>query len=132
MDVGWWTSVVAYLPRNSITETTVAQRATIAGLAWTHLHRRKIEDNNSEDEMMTRDLWEEKHYGGLESMGRGGNRTVAQSRRLPDWSTVEVSEDGMTQVPPFFTVEVEELPRQSSIEWHADMGVVNGRIRVSL
>ena len=123
MDVGWWTSVVAYLPRGSVEK--VAARAAIASKAWAYLHRRKSDEEEDLESDEGRDLWEEKYYAGMES--RGG---LKATKPLPGWSMVE-SDDETALVPPVFAVEVEELPRQSQIEWHAHLGVVNGPVKVN-
>jgi len=122
MDVGWWTSAVAYIPRGPT--ATVAARAVIALKAWTYLHRRKAEEEEESDEV--RDLWEERHYLGRENRG-----ALNAPKTLPDWSMVQSTDDATALKPPVFAAEVEELPRQSQIEWHAHLGVVNGPVQVS-
>jgi diphthine-ammonia ligase len=123
MDISWWTSAVAYFPRGS--EAVIQKRARIAGLAWAKIHARNIVDEDGEDEE-TRDLWEEKHYAGMEK--RGGSLV---ENVLPDWETVEVSEGVKVHCPPSFAVEVEELPRGGAVEWHAHLGIVGGGVNVS-
>ena len=123
--VSWWTSAVAYLPRGP--SESVAARAMLACKAWAHIHRRQSEEEEDLDSDEVRDLWEEAHYAGRES-----NRQATAARPLPDWSMVEQSSDAATAlIPPVFAVEVDELPRQSQIEWHAHLGVVNGSVQVS-
>jgi len=132
--VKWWTSAVAYVPRSADASTT-AVRATIAAKAWTQLHQHPVDsdtDNSSEE----RDLWEEKHHAGMQL--RGGNTSVStrneQNFTLPDWSIVELSSERRDEfsnaIPPCFTAEVDELPRQSAIEWHAHLGVVLGPVKI--
>ncbi|KAH6675654.1 ATP binding L-PSP endoribonuclease family protein-like protein [Halenospora varia] len=124
MNIAWWTSAVAYLPRSS--SSTNSSRARIAAEAWKLLHRRKNDDEDS-DNGEERDLWEEKHFAGMEHRGSGNT-----SRSLPDWELVRSEEHGEGEVfPPFFAVEVEELPRGSGVEWHAHLGVAGGAIKVS-
>lgn len=60
-------------------------------------------------------------------MGASAGSKIENS--LPDWSVVE-GEKGERSPPPFFAAEVDELPRQSAIEWHAHLGIVCGRIRI--
>jgi diphthine-ammonia ligase len=55
---------------------------------------------------------------------RGGSSV---QKKLPDW---EVVAGGEREIPPFWAVEVEELPRGSGIEWHAHLGVVAGPVKV--
>jgi diphthine-ammonia ligase len=51
-------------------------------------------------------------------------------KMLPDWDFVEVGGEEEV-VPPFWVVEVEELPRGSAVEWHAQLGVMGGLVKVS-
>ncbi len=122
MKVGWWTSVVAYLPRNS--PELIEEQAAIASQAWKMLHTRDAESMDEEAE--ERDIWEEKHYAGMEARG-----AVKAAHNLPDWSLVEAQSNKGSSIPPFFAIEVEELPRGSGIEWHAHLGVVGGPIKVT-
>lgn len=126
MSVGWWTSAVAFLPRASASASD-PQRAVLAGRAWALLHERDLNSEES-DEEEERDLWEEKHVVGMERRGAGAAR-----REIPDWEKVRfsgvgpVEEDGTrnthTPTPPFWAVEVEELPRGAAVEWYAHIGV---------
>ncbi|TVY57070.1 Diphthine--ammonia ligase [Lachnellula cervina] len=122
MSVSWWTSAVAFLPRASASASD-PQRAVLAGRAWALLHERDL--NSEEGEEEERDLWEEKHVVGMERRGAGAAR-----REIPDWEKVTfsgggaVKEDGSpTPTPPFWAVEVEELPRGAAVEWYAHIGV---------
>jgi diphthine-ammonia ligase len=111
MHVRWWTSAVAYLPRSPPSHLPLL--AALAGRAWTLAHLRADED---EDPAPDRDLWEEKH-----GMGPQRSRHVLKTA-LPDWECVH----GDLSAPPFFAVEVQELPRGSGVEWHAHVGVAGG------
>jgi diphthine-ammonia ligase len=123
VEVRWWTSAVAYLPRGTAEE--VSRRAAIAGRAWREIHTRALDDADPADEP-GRDLWEEKHYAGKEQLGADEPRRV-----LPDWTAVRADVDAAeTDFPPFFAVEIEALPRSSLVEWHAHLGVVNASVRV--
>jgi diphthine-ammonia ligase len=117
MDVSWWTSAAAYLPRGASAEAAVR-----AGKVWEIMHARDEDEGTEDQDSEVRDLWEEKHYTGMDF--RGGN--LAQ-RKLPDWEVVAGREK---VIPPFWAVEVEELPRGSGIEWHAHLGVVAGPVKV--
>jgi diphthine-ammonia ligase len=118
MDVSWWTSAVAYLPRGSSVESAVR-----AGKAWEIMHFQDEDEDIGDEDSEARDLWEEKHYAGMEI--RGGNSV---QKKLPDWEVVVGRE---REIPPFWAVEVEELPRGSGIEWHAHLGVVAGPVKVT-
>lgn len=123
MNVQWWTGAVAYLPSSSL--EVVKEKAAIVSRAWTLVHERECEDDESDDEE-ARDLWEEKHYAGMEVRGQG-----KVEKTLPDWDVVECDGGEGKVVPPFWVVEVEELPRGSEVEWHAQLGVVGGPVKVS-
>ncbi|KAF8866405.1 adenine nucleotide alpha hydrolases-like protein [Acephala macrosclerotiorum] len=128
MKVRWFGSVVAYLPRSSSAEA-VREQASIAAKAWISLHNRE-EGNSEEDEGDgERDLWEEKFFAGKEA--RGG---FEYHYSLPDFKIIvggEAQDLRKQYVPPFFAVEVEELPRGAGIEWHSHVGITNGLVRVS-
>jgi diphthine-ammonia ligase len=120
--VSWWTSAVAYLPNSSTAITK--KRALIASQSWSHIHSRNPEDDEEDDEV--RDLWEEKNYAGMERRGE-----MRSQKLLPDWDVVQSSSEGVEiNAPPFWAVEVEELPRGSEIEWHAHLGVSGGIVKV--
>jgi diphthine-ammonia ligase len=120
MHVQWWTSCVAYLPHASISLSQ--QRAIIAGRAWAHVHARPLDTDSDGEEVP--DLWEQRYHGGMRLP-----ETKEDVRLLPDWGCVE---DGGEEVviPPFFTAEVEALPRGADVELHAHLGVVGGVVRV--
>ncbi len=122
MNVQWWTSAVAYLSHDSL--KNVEEKASIVSQAWVLIHQRDINDDDFEDEV--RDLWEEKHYAGMEVRGAG-----KVEKLLPDWDILEDGSGGGMIVPSFWVVEVEELPRGSKVEWHAQLGVVGGPVKVS-
>ncbi|TVY47126.1 Diphthine--ammonia ligase [Lachnellula occidentalis] len=112
MSVSWWTSAVAFLPRASD-----PQHAVLAGRAWELLHKRDGEGESDEDEEEERDLWAEQQCVGMGAKDAKGE--------LPDWDVVRGE-----GAPPFWAVEVEELPRGAEVEWHAHLGVVGGPIQV--
>ncbi|KAH7364186.1 ATP binding L-PSP endoribonuclease family protein-like protein [Rhexocercosporidium sp. MPI-PUGE-AT-0058] len=131
MHISWLSSCVAYLPSSTNTSTSplTAQKSQILGQAWKLLHQQSSSSSNtpSDDEDAPRDLWEEKHYAGMEI--RGGAK---DEREYPAWDTVDCSatEENATASPPFWTVEVEELPKGSMVEWAAGWGVVGGPVKV--
>ena len=116
MDVGWWTSVVAFIS-SANTGHDPAWYAQLAGKVWEMRHvssEVKYKD-------VERDLWDERYHGAL------GSGTNLVARQLPDYSIIECTEN---YVPPFFAAEVAGLPRDSWIEWHAHLGVAAGLIKV--
>lgn len=106
MNVNWFTGAIAFLATDSI--SAIKSKAIQAGKAWTQIHEAQ-NSNESGEEEEERDLWEEKHHYDLQI--RGGTNTPKQ---FPNKGTY---------TPPFFAAEVQELPRQSLIEWQAILGL---------
>jgi diphthine-ammonia ligase len=136
MNVSWWTGAVAYLSHD--TTAHIRRKAMLASTAWSSRHRATLpSDADSEDDIddddQPRDLWEERYHGGLESRGIGASSTT---NILPDWSLVSITPSPhhntpKPYLPPFFAAEVDSLPRSSSIEWQALLGLTSGRITIS-
>ncbi|KAK6587402.1 hypothetical protein PZA11_000692 [Diplocarpon coronariae] len=125
MHVSWLTSCVAYIPHTTSSHLSVSAKHRILKQAWRLLHtKRNGEDDEGAQGEQERDLWEEKHYAGMELRGTGTAVTI-----VPDWEVVSVAggiQGGGETVPPFWTAEVGELPRGASVEWAAGWGVVGG------
>lgn len=122
MDVQWFTHVVAYLPSSSA--QLAKQKAIIAANAWARLHTPSAPEAEG-DEEEERDLWEQKHFAGMEN--RGGSESV---RLLPDWGVVEGGKREEGDGSPFWAAEVEELPRGAGVEWAAGLGLKGSGIKV--
>ena len=118
MDVGWWTSVVAFIPSANVGHDP-ASHAILAGKVWKMRHV----SPDPKHEEVERDLWEERHHGAL------GTGTDPVARPLPDYSIIECTG---RYVPPFFAAEIDGLPRDSGIEWHAHLGVTVGPMKVCI
>ncbi|KAK2628256.1 hypothetical protein QTJ16_002902 [Diplocarpon rosae] len=124
MHVSWLTSCVAYIPHTPSSELSGLARHRILEQAWRLLHAKPNgEDEEAEEGEAERDLWEEKHYAGMELYGAGAAATT-----VPGWEVVSVA--GGETAPPFWTAEVDELPRGAGVEWAAGWGVVGGRVEV--
>lgn len=137
MDISYWTGAVAYLSKDTF--SNVPRKAKLAARAWSKAnggewHERFGEENSELSDEGEPDLWEE-HYH-MAFIGREAARRPG--KKLPDWSVVkpECQKIGKgnvvypKQLPVFFAAEVEELPRDSDIEWHALLGVTHGPIKV--
>ncbi|RKF78204.1 Diphthine--ammonia ligase [Golovinomyces cichoracearum] len=131
--VGWWTSVVAYLPHRieDIENNHAPEAALISSQAWSYLHDFNHNDEpreDKDDEAVELDLWENKYHAGMRKMD--AQSRVATSC-LPDWSLLDSSCKNRAP-PPFFAVEVHELPRQSAVEWHAHLGIISGSNKLQI
>ncbi|KAK2761281.1 hypothetical protein FQN54_001803 [Arachnomyces sp. PD_36] len=113
MDVQWWVGAVAFLAGGE----NVQARARIASEVWSVMNTREPEQpeglsEEEEDEDLIVDAWDIK-YGGKEDPSKGESTYPG----LPDFSVVDDDDKGLK--PPFFAVQVDELPRGSDIEWQS-------------
>ncbi|KAK2021423.1 adenine nucleotide alpha hydrolases-like protein [Colletotrichum zoysiae] len=121
MKVQLWTSAVAYFP-HTLDEAGKRRQSQLAAAAWKGVHAPDEEDDGADEGGP--DLWDRKFNPAYMSLGDDG----PAPQKLPDWSAVkgateEDEGEGKRSVPPFFAVEVEELPRQAGVEWHAHLGL---------
>lgn len=118
--VQWFAGGVAYFPR-SVQPVAMAR---LAGRAWRAVHSRPVDDEEEDDDDEGPDLWDRRFnplYRTLDSSGDGGGEKAAVG--FPDW---DVAGEGDV-MPPFFGVEVEELPRGAGVEWHGHVGLAGMR-----
>ncbi|KAK5990326.1 Diphthine--ammonia ligase [Cladobotryum mycophilum] len=120
MKIQFWTSAVAYFARSSSADE-MERNAKLAGLAWKLAHAQP-EEEEEEDEHGP-DLWDLKYNP--QHMSLGGNDQQKAHVHLPDWSIFPLRQQNEPEscIPPLFAVEIEELPRQSAVEWHAHTGL---------
>ncbi|RFU79087.1 hypothetical protein TARUN_3096 [Trichoderma arundinaceum] len=118
MKVQLWTSAVAYFAKSK-SSVEMKSNAEAAGLAWKLAHGSPEDEEDDENEL---DPWDLKHNS--QHMSLGGDQQRARAR-LPDWSVFTLRQQNELEscIPPFFAAEVEELPRQSTVEWHAHVGL---------
>ncbi|GAP85923.1 putative ATP-binding endoribonuclease protein [Rosellinia necatrix] len=141
MQVRWWTSVVAYFPAASSTET-IRRQALLAAAAWrtAHLwpHLDDGDEDNDEhdasdddDDGAGPDLWDRRYNAEFMTYG---DEEESFPLSLPNWNVLKgldtninnataPFQNEVTKVPFFFAAEVEELPRQAGVEWHAHLGL---------
>ena len=105
MSVSWWTGGIAFITGGS----DVRMKAIIAWEIWKGVHQKElwVKDGMEEDVL---DAWDKK-YGGLGSF----MKDEAEVQSLPDISRLSVSPS--VELPGFFAVQVDELPRGCNIEW---------------
>ncbi|KAH6998421.1 hypothetical protein BKA56DRAFT_567643 [Ilyonectria sp. MPI-CAGE-AT-0026] len=118
LKVQHWTSSVAYFPRSE-SVTDMERNAKVAGLAWKQAHG----SPEDEDDENGPDPWDLKYNPAYQTLA--GNDGHEARRSVPDWSilTLRQQNELETCIPPMFAIEVEELPRQSAVEWHAHKGL---------
>ncbi|KAE8320225.1 hypothetical protein BDV41DRAFT_5466 [Aspergillus transmontanensis] len=103
MQVDWWLGAVAYLTGTD----HIGTKAQIAWRLWEMMHAQQT-DPDEDDEEPVLDAWDIK-YG-----GRAYDQPInPEAADLPNISVVQSD----VLVPPFFAVQVAELPRGSDIEW---------------
>ncbi|PNY29562.1 Diphthine-ammonia ligase [Tolypocladium capitatum] len=119
MKIQYWTSAVAYLARSS-SRDEVEQKAKVAGRAWRLMH---APPEDGEEAESGPDPWDRRYNP--RHMTLGGSDRVSTRAALPDWSifTLRQQNEPESCVPPLFAVEIENLPRQSAVEWHAHVGL---------
>ena len=103
MEVDWWLGAIAFL----VGESCMEIKAHIAWQIWKKMHTRKNEEEEEDDEPVL-DAWDIKY-------GRRGDEQALKPA-LPDLPYFAVVQS-TASIPPFFAVQVEELPRGSDIEW---------------
>ncbi|KAL8738379.1 MAG: hypothetical protein Q9181_000801 [Wetmoreana brouardii] len=131
MNVTWLVGAIAFIVSGG---DDVRHKAAITALTWQTIHIQGNDNGFTEDPADTHDasfdVWEQQ---------RNGNQTLATGYRekmLPDFSRLSVitadnAEAQMTYpvVPPFFAIEVSQLPRGSEIEWQA-LGLAQVSVKV--
>ena len=139
MKVSWWTGAIAFITGGS----EAFSKATMAWAAWHKAHAPRLWEQGEKEDDNEVDVWHRKH-GGLGSLNLG----VKEERILPDFGkvidqsqepyplscnnlawTYHVEEIEMPNVPGFFAVKVDELPRGSDIEWQS-LGLAYSEVRV--
>ncbi|EEY18572.1 conserved hypothetical protein [Verticillium alfalfae VaMs.102] len=114
-----WSSAVAYFPRTH-DMGGMRTKARLAAQAWRAAH---FYATDGEEETGP-DPWDRKYNPAFMTFGDATGDSVST---LPDSDVMKVSleddDDDNPFIPPFFAVEVEELPRQSGVEWHAHLGL---------
>lgn len=108
MQVDWWVGAIAYLTGD---DGHIDTKAQIAWRLWEKMHTQTDnDDEEDEDEEPAFDAWDLKYgHQAYEQFS-----SSAETPSLPNFNILQQSSD---TVPPFFAVQVAELPRGSDIEW---------------
>ncbi|OIW35349.1 adenine nucleotide alpha hydrolases-like protein [Coniochaeta ligniaria NRRL 30616] len=117
--VQWWSSAVAYLPHTPDEAVSTREKALVASRIWRAAHSWSPED--AEDDEAGPDLWDRRHNPAY--MSFAADDVGAGPRTLPDRSVLDADDASLPlPAPAFFAAEVQELPRQARVEWHAHLG----------
>ncbi|KAI4157156.1 MAG: hypothetical protein L6R39_000753 [Caloplaca ligustica] len=129
--VGWWTGAIAFLVAGG---NDIRTKARLSASAWKRIHiqnRIDSEDVLAASEDAEFDVWNQQQNKSRSL------KTEKEDDVLPDFTMVSKinangleAEDAATMIPPFFAVEVAQLPRGSEIEWQA-LGVARAPVKVS-
>ncbi|KAF7892774.1 uncharacterized protein EAF02_000312 [Botrytis sinoallii] len=119
--IKWFTSACIYIPTPPPTSPPILSK--IAYQAWKHIHAPPSHDSDHDSDAEPRDLWEEKF--------RYSNTTpLSNEHATTTYPDHDILQSNPLTIPPFWTAEVESLPRGSEVEWHAHVGVCDGPIDI--
>lgn len=121
MQVDWWVGAVAFLIGNTDDEHDdgghdMDTKARVAWHIWEKMHTPIQPDEDEEEDEPVLDAWDIK-YGGR------ADEAVSRTRQpsLPNFDIVRSSHGSRSAaaaaIPPFFAVQIDQLPRGSDIEW---------------
>ena len=117
-EVTWWTYGIAFFVGE--TDWDVGRKASLTWLAWKKLHEPalwKNEDIPSENDEL--DLWDKK-YGGQTTFSDGKKEVPLPAFQLRRPAEQYMLRSGSnTEMPAFFAMQVDGLPRGCKVEWHA-------------
>ena len=125
MDVSWWMYGVAYIARGTI-PVNQHDQALMASHLWAAAHSSRSETaagGDPSDETATSmeegdgesrgpDLWDQQFGSARETFTLPG---VDRPHQLPNFDSLGEHRD----IPGLLVVEVDELPRSASVEWHS-------------
>lgn len=128
--VQWWSSGVAYLPRDKYEEDDEACAAQI----WRRMHTYCPDSDKSKSDY-TPDAWDRRNIPAYMSY----SSPEEDPKECPDLSVLECSDKEEEEtldtmpLPAFMVAQVDTLPREAGIEFHAHLGFSNlpeGSVRI--
>ncbi|TLS23814.1 hypothetical protein PpBr36_08667 [Pyricularia pennisetigena] len=126
-EVQWWSSAVAYVSKTDNIDTA-RRKAIAAATVWAKTYDVGGDGDDASDDDSGPDIWDRKYNPAFMDYKDQQDQSGCL---LPDFevinqpSTMSQPVQSVTTLPPFFLAEVEELPRQSDVEWHAQAGFSN-------
>ena len=130
MSVGWWIGATAFVVSSN---DDIREKAFIAGLAWKMIHASEPSDLNlgyGDTDNADFDVWDQQRQN-VKSFAPEGHEQILPDLSCASRVNAEGSnlEDSDSVVPPFFAIEVSQLPRHSEIEWQS-LGICQASIKV--
>ncbi|KAL8729478.1 MAG: hypothetical protein Q9166_004726 [cf. Caloplaca sp. 2 TL-2023] len=131
MKTCWWVGAIAFIVAG---EDGVREKAATAGMAWTAFHtprsRNDLTGAGTQTVDSDFDVWNQQRADSRSFMNENDEDLLPNISRL-SITTADGAEmqDGRPVVPPFFAVEVAQLPRDSQIEWQA-LGITRAFVRI--
>jgi uncharacterized protein (TIGR00290 family) len=116
--IQFWSSGAAYFPRTP-DKPEMKRKALLAATAWHEAN--EYEEGFEPEEGDSLDPWDSRYNASFTT--RSGLQ--AKRHELPDRNIFELHDQrspNVMKIPPFFAVEVEDLPRGADVEWHAHLG----------
>ena len=115
--VTWWAYGIAFFVGNDCKE--IGRKAMLTWLAWKEMHEPRLwQMKNQPQDEEELDIWDKKH-------GRYTSYAIeSEELRLPDFrmrqpmKDSDLGSDSNAELPAFFAVQVDELPRGCDVEWH--------------
>ena len=108
MDVDWWLGGIAFLSGND----NISAKAKMAADVWKMANTEPTMDSDDEEDGGF-DAWDLK-YGRQYDAGKSNK---IEQRPLPRFDVLGLNGASGSSIPPFFAVQVDELPRGAEIEW---------------
>lgn len=135
MDVKWLTGAVAYVPARLETSGQLSGSlcSKIVAKTWELANANPTDDvkghedvDEDEHEPELIDVWDQRNNRSGQAFDR--NKMTNPTPTLPDWSLVQRSaSDGWEScLTPVFTAQIDTLPRDADVEWHAFTGIGTG------
>ncbi|KAK0737585.1 hypothetical protein B0T21DRAFT_287884 [Apiosordaria backusii] len=124
-----FTSGIAFFPASTPSED-MRQKAQLAGKVWelAHAPPKDEDDDDEEEDEDGPDIWDRRYNSEYSSFAITGQGHKSTGPSLPDWGVMSTR-----IIPPVFAAEVEELPRETGVEWQGHLGIagaVEGSVQV--
>lgn len=127
--MSWWTYGIGFFVGES--DEDISRKAMMTWLAWKTVHEPTLwglEAQAQENDEL--DQWDRKYGGHGTFTGDKSELPLPAFEMLQPVDKFELGGDFNAAVPAFFAVQVDELPRGCTIEWHAP-GLANTKVTMT-